>query len=1332
MCRSVYFILVIWFHALVFNESIFAIDTNLSFMRMDNSTGLNSNTVYCAFQDSNGQMWFGTKEGLASYDTYTFKTWRIDSKNPYSIGNNGVYSICEDRDNRLWIGTESGLYLFNKDSEVFLQINGLGIEKSHIRSIAEDSYGNIWVASLGHGIFKYNPKDKEVRNYRQSQNVGLNSDYSTKILSDSLGNVWCLASGSYLHRYNRDSDTFEKILIKDEKKGMVEKNAFTMCLDWKGDLWIGGWDCGIFHYSLDESCFENYLTDSGRPILYGRIHTIKAFEPNMIYIGSDHGLTLFNPSLRKHTTYFYIQDNSRSLSDDFVYDILKDNEGGLWVTTYFGGINFSNINSSNFTLRYCAAKSERGRIVSKFHEDKNGDIFIGTDDGGLFIYNPTEDKCHRYTIDKSNPNLNIHAIWSNDTHLWIGTYAQGLYRINLKTKHVEHIPYFEKDGIKRESVYSIHEDSSGKIWIGSKTAIWTWTERRGFIKEKELGYNSDIIAICEDLKGNIWFASINKGLLKYTPSTHNITRIFESSDGIRIPGEITSMLPQADYLFIGTSGQGLLKYHIPSGSITKEKSSDIDMEHLTIYNIINYKDNLWLSTNEGLIRYNLSIAKCNFFGKHDVLNTNLFNPNSGIVASDGKIYLGSNNGFYLITPDGLRNNTVKSNTIFVNTSNPPHKHTDSAILYKGHNPFTIRFASLSYQSPENNKYRYYLEGYHSDWIETNHENNHVTLSNLPCGKYTFWVCSSNNDGVWGPPVSRNIIVKPHWWNSEVAIAIYILIGMALVFGIIFYANMFRAQKKENRMRRINYDMEKARNETELQFFLNLIQEIQAPITLINNPVNEIAGMENLPEKIAKKISVIQNSSEKLHNLAEQIQDFRKLSEKMNIYPTAIVELTSRIVNSFKASNPFIDVDIVFIDEIKKDVIVNLNISAWEKIMNHLLSNALKFTDNLIEVRTKTLKNNIIITIHDNGIGIPQEDMENVFKAFWHNDKTYSVNELSSGIGLSISKLLLNKMDMTINVESEVNKFTTFTISIPFYEKNTQNETTATAIQDLSSPDTSSPKYKDQSEIDSYLRMHNRIMIVDNDRDTQLYLADTLSKEYKIYTASDGEEAMETLSNEEGGGKKPDIIICEVMIPKMNGINFCKQLKENANLCNIPVILYADNADINTKAHCIQNGAETVIEKPIDADYLKVIIKNILEKRKLLQLFLRKNWGITLSENSDNNVDDKFVKQFCDIVVQHISKPDLTVDDIAKEMCMSRSVLFKKFKEITEITPNNCIKTIRLQKAAELLIQEEHKISEICYLVGFNNHSYFTKCFIDYFGVPPKDYIAKRKVVTNAS
>lgn len=1325
MCRNNNFAFSFLISALaVFINPASAIDTNLKFEHMDISTGLNSNTVYCTFQDSNGLMWFGTNDGLATYDTYTFKTWRIDTKKPHSIGNEGVYCIYEDQDNRLWIGTERGLYLFNKDSGIFQPINGLGIEKTHIRSISEDSYGNLWAASLGHGIFKYNPKDKELRNYRQSQNVGLSSDYTTKILSDSSGNIWCLASGSYLHRYNHDSDTFEKILIKDKKKGMVEKNAFTMCLDWKGDLWISGWDCGIFHYSLDDSCFKNYLTENGRPILQGRIHTIKSFEPNMIYIGSDQGLTLFNPSLQEYTTTSYNRNNGSSLSDDFVYDILKDNEGGVWVTTYFGGINYSNPNSSNFTLRHCTTESERGRIISKFHEDRNGHIYIGTDDGGLFIYNPATDKCHRYTIDKSNPNLNIHAIWSNDTHLWIGTYSNGLYRINLKTKFVEHIPYFEKDSKNRESIYSIHEDSSGKIWIGTKTAIWTWTERRGFIKEKELGYNSDIIAISEDLKGDIWFASLNRGILKYTSSTHDITYVSEGSNGIKIPNEITSMSLHTDYLFIGTSGQGLLKYHIPTEFLTKEKCQDIDMEHLTVYNIINYKDNLWLSTNKGLIRYNPSIGKCDIFSKHDGLNTNLFNPNSGIVASDGKIYLGSNNGFNLITPDGFKSNTVKPKTIFVNTSRALYKNTDSTILYKWHDPFTIKFAGLSYLSPKNNKYRYFLEGYHSNWIETNYENNHVTFSNLPCGKYTFWVYSSNNDGVWGEPISWNIIVKPHWWNNWVAIAIYVLIGMALVSTIIIYSIILRIQKRKTRLEKINYDIEKARNETELQFFFNLIQEIQSPIMLINNPINEIAGIENLPENIEQKISIIQNSSKKLYNLAGEILEFKKLNEKMNIYPTPLIDLTSRIVNSFKANNSIPNVDIVFIDEIKKEVVANLNIDAWEKIMNHLLSNAMKFTDNLIEVRTKIHATNVIVTIHDNGIGIPQDDRENVFKPFWHNDKTDSVNPLSSGLGLTITKLLLGRMDMTIQIESEVNKFTTFIISIPVYGKDIPDETTPKGIRDLNGTDSPTPEYKYQSELDSYLRKHNRILIVNNDSDMQLYLAGALSKEYRIYTASDGEEAMEILTVE--GGVTPDIIICEAMIPKMSGINLCKRLKKDDNLYNIPVIICADNADINTKAYYIQNGADTVIEKPIDVDYLKIKIKNILEKRRLLQLFLRKNPLITLSDLSDNDVDDDFVKQFSDIVVRHISKHDLTVDDIAKEMCMSRSVLFKKFKEITEITPNNCIKAIRLQKAAELLVQEEYKISEICLLVGFNNHSYFTKCFVDYFGMLPKDYIAKRK------
>lgn len=547
--------------------------------------------------------------------------------------------------------------------------------------------------------------------------------------------------------------------------------------------------------------------------------------------------------------------------------------------------------------------------------------------------------------------------------------------------------------------------------------------------------------------------------------------------------------------------------------------------------------------------------------------------------------------------------------------------------------------------------------------------------------------------------------------------------MALVFGIITYSIMHHIQKKKNRITKIKHIREKTRIETELQFFFSLAQEIQTPIMLINNPANEIANSENLPENIVQKISIIQNSAKKLSNLADEILDLKKINTEVNLYPAPIIDLTRQIVNTFKANNSCPDVDIVFIDDIKENVVTNLNTDAWSKIMNHLLSNALRFTNNLIEVRAKISNNRIVITVHDNGIGISQDDIKNVFNAFWHYEKTNRVNNASGfGLGLAVSRLLLYKMDMTVNIESEVNKFTTFSISTPICEKRLANETILERTQDLNSSDIPSVENINQSEIDSYLRKHNRILIVDNDRDLQLYLAGALSKDYKILTATNGEEAMETLSIEE----KPDIIICEVMIPKMNGINLCKRLKKDVNLYNIPIIMFANNTDINTKMYCIQNGAEAFIEKPINIDYLKIRIKNILEKRRLLQNFFSKHPFITLSEYSDNNVDDCFLKQFSDIVTLCISKHDLTVDDIAKEMCMSRSVLFKRVKEITEMTPNNYIKAIRLRKAAELLVQDEYKINEICYLVGFNNHSYFTKCFVDYFGLLPKEYIVKKK------
>ena len=735
------------------------------------------------------------------------------------------------------------------------------------------------------------------------------------------------------------------------------------------------------------------------------------------------------------------------------------------------------------------------------------------------------------------------------------------------------------------------------------------------------------------------------------------------------------------------------------------------MAQLSIYNIINYKELLWLSTNKGLISYNPSSEICTLFNKHDGLNTNLFNINSGIATSDGKLYIGSNNGFTIITPEGLKNNTIKPRTIFINTSEKKLEDKDYTVLYKWHKPFTIEFVSLSYQSPVNNRYKYYLEGYHENWIETNWENNSVTFSNLPCGKYTFWVCSSNNDGVWGPTNSWNIIVKEHWWSSATAIWLYSIIGFTIIAGFCIYFLKYNASKKKNKIESNKHTMEVANFQNKLDFFFNIVQEIRTPVMLVKNPADEIANINGLPENIRKNITLIKNNSEKLFNLTDEIIDLSNINTE-NLYPTQIVHLTKDIVNTIKEKYQSSKIQISFINEIPdNDPLVNINTNAWNKVMNHLLSNAVKFAKDYVEVRIKSDKNNVIVAIHDNGIGISESDKDKIFNAFWCYNKTNNENTTRFGLGLTISKLLLHNMNMDLNIESRVNEFTTFCISIPLCEK----ESTDNVCHEIKPIITTN----NEDNFNSKPRNNIKILIADSDIDFQLYISSILSKYYTIATADDGEEVLQIVSSE----FKPDIIICDVMLPKIDGINICKHLKNNEDLSYIPIVIIS-NDNIKIKAQCFQNGAEMVIDKPVDIMFLNMIILNILDKRNILWESFNKHPYILQPKFNDNN-EEQFIKRFNDLVLQYISKHDLTVDDIAYEIHMSRSALYKKVKDITGMTPNNYIKTIRLRRAAELLNQQDYKINEISWLVGFSNHSYFTKCFTEYFGMLPKEYIAEK-------
>lgn len=1305
-------------------------ERRMTFSHLNIENYLNSNTVQCISQDSEGLMWFGTNDGLVMYDTYSANTWRNESENPYSIGNNSIYSVFEDRQKTIWVGTERGLYIYDKGSDSFRNASGSSsLKHVHVRSITQDRSGDIWISTLGDGVFCINPSDGTIRNWRHDpQDDGsLGSDYCPRILADALGNIWCLASGSHLYRYDPETSHFTPILIRDTRKGRTEKNAFSMCLDWEGNLWIGGWDSGLFHYDKESGEFTNHLYDHRGPVLKGRIHTIVEPEPGRLLIGSDAGLTDFNYDSGKYVTTSYSSPADGGLSDDFVHEIFIDKEGGLWVGTYFGGVNYMNPNSYNFILEKCTDNSAKGRVVSKFCENGDGRIWIGTDDGGLFLYDPQHKRCTSVLLDSNIPNLNIHAILTDGENLWVGTYSDGLYRMNLSTRRVERFRRFDSKDTIDQSVYSLFMDPTGRLWIGTKTAIWTWTQEKGFTRMKDLGFHSDIISICSDTKGNIWFASISNGLFRYDPRTQEINKVDSMDSENEIPDEIMSMEIHSDQVYLGTAGRGVIRYDIASGKTERLWSPNHNMFNMSVFNIINDENDIWMSTNEGLLRYNLASGKAVMFGKSDGLKTDIFNNNSGIKASDGNIYLGTNDGFNRFNPETIKTNLTAPNTTFTKGTFPNLRDKDKIMIRKGHDPFTIKFAALSYRSPQKNRYRYIMEGLDETWKESTWNENSVTFSDLRCGSYTFKVCSCNNDGIWGDPVSVAITVKPYWWNSTAAITFYIFMGILLFSTIIVTFIIHSIQKKKSRAQKIKHVKEKTRIETELQFFTNLAHEIRTPVMLINSPANEIAEMTDLPKKVQDNIALIKKSSDKLSSLTNEILNFRKCSSDMEMAPKQITMLTKQIVNDFIPVTTAKGITLRFVDKTDGKSVANINPGAWDKIINNLITNAIKFTTDIIEVRMEIIGEKLCVSVYDNGTGIAPDELKKIFQAFWHYDKTAKRPTPGFGLGLSISSMLAHKMDMKLSVRSELDKYTEFTVSVPLSEKEAAEEDTQEIT--ISDHDREDEKKSMTTSVgqDLLLKGKNTItlMIVDDDDDLRLYLASTLSESYRILTASDGDEALQMLRS----GQMADLVISDIMMPKTDGIELCNLMRKDLNLSHIPIILLSADSDMETKMQSAENGSDMYIDKPVDIAYLKTQVHNLLERRRVLWDSFSKRPYIALHPLGENDSSDYLLKKFSDIVIKDMSNQDLSVNDIADQLHMSRSILFKKIKDLTGMTPNNLIKTMRLRKAAELLIQGKQKINEICWTVGFNTPSYFSKCFHKHFGMNPNEFIAKNRDIS---
>ena len=1159
------------------------------FIHYGMENGMSSNTIFKILQDKDGLMWFGTNDGLTRFDGTTLKTWRNTPSDSRSLGNNSIYSLKEDRDGTLYIGTENGLYAFDKNEELFTEILTTkslpeaemnSLSNILVRSLDLDKKNRLWIATLGQGLLRYDIETGRLVRFSKGKDnkYGIDSDYITSVLCDERGRTWCTNASQNIYLYDDDKNMFSRIHIYDERAKAEGNAAFSLCEDYQGNIWIGGWGNGLFRYDKTSGSFTNYrlTSDNGSKLYTGRIHTVTEVEPGIISYGCDNGIVNFDTRTGRCENIRYEPNTNRSITDNFIYDIVKDQEGGIWVATYFGGVNYTNKSSSLFNFSMTDTTGKKGRVISKFCEDPGKKLWIGTDDGGLFLYDMASEICKEKIVDRNIPNLNIHALLKDGDGLWVGTYSKGLYYLDTKSGETKHWPKFnsDKDGTDA-SVYALFKDINGRLWIGTKTGI-TIKEGDDFRETLDLGFNSDVIDIRGDIQGNIWIASISSGLMKYSPKTGTIGK--PSTKGV-IPDKILAIEIVRDIIWIGTAGNGLIRYDTNTGIITPISSKDILSSDQTVYNIISENDNLWVSSNSGLVRYNTQTQKAKLFGTGDGLSANALNYNSGVLTSDGVVFLGTNGGFNYFRPDEIPTNSIAPR-LYLSDVDYSESETEARGLLAearktgqmhirtGHKPLRLTFSVLSYIAPHKNRYKWKIDD--GEWNEYDYRGNEIILTGLKRGEHTILVSGCNNDGVWSAEIPTVVKVKPYFYNSTGAIIVYsiILLSLVLLFARILW--VYQKERKANKAERIRRDRDRVRLETELELFTDIAKGIRTPVMLINGPVDEILAEKGLSDRARKNAAIIKNSSDKLHVITHEILDFL------------------------------------------------------------------------------------------------------------HN----SIESLRSDVG-DVSMPMKGEYR---NIAAEI-------------EKTAKKSAADTVLQD-----TNTVKRREIS-----------IMIIDPDAQMREFLSLALSRHYQdIHTEENAEKAKQTLDN----GERIDLIISDAAV----GIDLCGELRNEERFCHIPVILLSSSDNLSLKVSGIGKGADIFLEKPVEIEYLITRINGILDKRKMIWDSFSKRPYAPLRSTVQGKGDEQFLQQISEIVSVRFTDMDFSVDDLAEQMHLSRSVLFERTKEACGMTPNNFIKEMRLRKAASLLAEQKYKVNEICYMVGFNTPSYFAKCFFRQFGVLPKDFV----------
>ncbi|WP_167612177.1 hybrid sensor histidine kinase/response regulator transcription factor [Maribellus sediminis] len=1310
--------------------------------------GLSNANVVSITQDRAGFIWICTKDGLNRFDSNTFQVFRASSTNPNSLKSNVLNFVYADKfDDVVWVASEkNGLDAYNYKTHEFTHFEHdyanpetNDLSANGVTYIDADDKGNLWIATYDGGIDFLDRKTSHFTNYSQSNVDGLISNYNWCVMYDSDDRIYVghVTEGfSIINPRTKTAVNFKH--DPNDPHSLTDNTVTSFLKDSKDRIWIGTRN-GLNLFNPENGRMISFKNDpnNSQSISSNFIQKMIETPEHKLYIGTEGGglnilnlkdLAFYSDPSEVEFEHILASETPDGLSNLSVQTVFQDSFGNIWLGGYGSGVNFIPkkdpfFNTINYLPLIGNLNSLNYKSVEDICIDNKNNVWVANGLGGICIYNENK-KIGQIQAINGDPKFNAMCLHEDyENNIWIGTADGRIYKYDVQKKSYQLLKVF--DNLNNIPIYNFFEDSRKNLWMSTDIGLYFYnieTKKSGIYttRNSEL-IDNNVRAIAEDGNGNIWVGALGGGLAVYD---ENFKRLYDFGRSHNFYNVSYIYKDSRNRMWIGSQNDLFIFKNYNEDEVLRIGKSS-GLAESTVRAIIEGRsDNeIWLSTINGISHIDLSTMHISNFDVSDGIVYGDYANGSVAKTDDGEIYFGSQNGitwFNQVLEQTSREipTAVFTGFSIANTNNYLSQFSDvpfndNMTLKHNQNSFEINFNVLDYSLANKAEFVYHMEGLDDGWFLVNTENE-VTFRNLKPGSYVFNLKTRIQNRESEEVSSLSIRIEPPLWLTWWMKSIYLVLFTSMFLYVIrFYKRKLKVESDlilEKKSRQQEHEL----NEEKLRFFTNITHELRSPMTLILGPLEDLISDENLKPDQLKKLHMIQRVANRLLQTVTQILEFRKSenkSRKLTVIKDDFAKYLYEIGEKYKDLNKNKDIDLqIAIPSERIEMFFDTEIISI--ITDNLLSNAFKYTKSgTIKLELKLFEESNIeyaeILVSDTGYGISEEDLPHIFDRYYQARHATHPTK-GTGIGLSLVKNMVELHEAEIKVTSTLGEGTEF--KVRFLVKN-------------SYPDAVHYQPEEPHMEEAQENSKNVILVVDDDPEIVEYIKESLSDTYSVITAENGEAGHDAAVEQ-----IPDIIISDVMMPIMDGIEMCEVLKKDVRTSHIPIVLLTAKGSIHDQKVGYDAGADSYLTKPFSSNLLKSRLKNIIDARTKYSLSTSSKFKQKqqLLNDSIGELDKEFLRQLTSVIEENLEDEEMNISYVAAQLNMSHSTLYRKIKALTNLTANEFIRKVRINFAEQLLITGQYNISEIMYQVGINSSSYFRQCFKDEFGMNPSEYLQKLK------